>query len=161
MWIITTGPRDCKPSPLFDATMAVLYMELSGEMKVRHGMAPGSDFHVDQSCRRLGIEVDPVPADWEGPCDFTSGMCWEGHQRIRRGVSYCPSAGPRRNQAMLDAGAGLVVSLSDVDISTTRGTLDMVTRARRQRCVVANVDLRKPLVDMCKVIRCANPSLWA
>lgn len=76
---------------------------------VIEGEAPGADTLARQAAEQLGIPVLPFPADWD---------------RYGRG------AGPLRNQQMLDEGKpDLVLALSE-DLNSSRGTADMVARAR-------------------------------
>lgn len=50
--------------------------------------------------RHHGVGHLMVEADWEGPCPPS---CPPGHRRTRRdGAEFCPAAGGRRNQAMVD-----------------------------------------------------------
>jgi hypothetical protein len=74
----------------------------------------------------LGGRVEEHPAYWDGVCD--PAFCRPGHRRAGRGGSYCPSAGIRRNQVMVDRGADICLAfLRD----NSRGTLDCIQRARR------------------------------
>lgn len=68
------------------------------------------------------------PADW----DNCGPECKPMHHRTRPdGSAYCPLAGFRRNQQMLDEGKpDLVVAFVDKPIGRSRGTHDMVQRAR-------------------------------
>lgn len=94
---------------------------------VVHGAAPGADSIADQWARhhqQHGVERDPRPADWEGPC---GAYCQPGHRKARRdGTSYCPFAGHRRNQQMIDLGPAVVLAFQR-DGST--GTADCIRRA--------------------------------
>lgn len=70
-------------------------------VRVVEGEADGVDRLSKLVAAQRYWPVDPVPADWE--------TCGEGcppgssHRRTRRdGSDYCPVAGPRRNQLMLD-----------------------------------------------------------
>lgn len=81
----------------------------------------------------------PFPADWGGPCADT---CWAGHRRKNRyGLDYCPTAGHRRNQGMVDADADQVLAWASCcrrnrrgcppGLHPSHGTADCVRRARR------------------------------
>jgi hypothetical protein len=75
-----------------------------------HGDAPGADRMGGQSAGRQGVPVEVYPADWEK------------HGR---------KAGPIRNQQMLDEGRpDLVWAFVDKPLAESRGTSDMVRRAR-------------------------------
>lgn len=58
------------------------------------------------------MQVERHPANWTGPC---GEECTPGHRRQNRyGGSYCPAAGNRRNQEMVDAGANLCLELREL-----------------------------------------------
>ena len=84
------------------------YVELD-EVTVVHGaqgvydktgvLISGGDMISDEVAEELGMCTDPIPADWNGPCDVT---CHHGPRRRRRdGSSYCQMAGLRRNAALI------------------------------------------------------------
>lgn len=75
---------------------------------VIHGDARGADRFADQEARIVELIVIPVPAMWE---------------------DYGKSAGPRRNQMMLEMRPDAVIYFHD-DLDSSRGTKDMVLRAR-------------------------------
>ena len=72
---------------------------------VIHGDYRGADKLADRAARSLGIPVEPYPALW---------------------ADYGPSAGPLRNQEMIDEGKPDVCLAFPGD----KGTADMVTRAK-------------------------------
>lgn len=76
---------------------------------VIHGGCRGADQMAASTAKKFGMEVVEYKADWS-----------------RHGKA----AGPIRNQLMLDDGKpDMVIAFAD-DVSTTRGTLDMVQRAK-------------------------------
>jgi peptidoglycan/xylan/chitin deacetylase (PgdA/CDA1 family) len=76
---------------------------------VIEGEAKGADSLARESAKELGIEVFPFPADWS---------------------TYGRAAGPIRNKLMLDEGhPELVVAFHD-NLPASKGTRDMVSRAR-------------------------------
>ena len=91
----------------------LILRELSALQSVEvviEGEAPGADTHARHAAEQLGIPVLHFPADWDR------------HGR---------AAGPLRNQQMLDEGKpDLVLAFTD-GLNTSRGTADMVARARR------------------------------
>lgn len=102
---------------------------------VVHGNALGADTLLGRVARDLGCHVQAVDAPWEGPClgrrrlDPLTGEPWctPGHRRSRRGGGdYCPKAGPRRNQHMVDLGANMCVALP---LGPSGGTRDCMRRA--------------------------------
>lgn len=76
---------------------------------VIHGAADGADSIAGSVAKGLGIKVMEFPANWE---------------------KFGKSAGPIRNQDMLDEGKpDLVIAFPDRE---SRGTWDMVRRAKRE-----------------------------
>lgn len=79
-----------------------------GPAVLRHGGAPGVDTLAAGIVQPWGWTVEAFPAAWE-VCDETLppelGGCpdWPHRQRRRTGSTYCPYAGHRRNQQMVDA----------------------------------------------------------
>lgn len=72
-------------------------------------------------------------ADWERECD---NRCTHGPRRRRRdGSTFCPSAGPIRNQAMVDYGLDLLVAFPG-----NNGTTDMIRRAKAAEVLILRVD---------------------
>lgn len=77
--------------------------------KVIHGGCTGADELSDKAARQLGFEVQVFKADWK---------------RFGR------AAGPLRNKRMLDEGKPDLVLAFHSDLENSRGTLDMVRRAK-------------------------------
>lgn len=147
--LVTTGPRDCRSSPTFTEVFFHLHLVFARELQVIEGGATGSDQWVREACESLAIQHEREDADWVGPCDL-GGMCRPGHRRPRRGGgTYCPEAGVRRNQHMLDRyDPPMVVALLDRPLASTKGTKDMMTRATAEgRCTV-EIDVRRS-IDEC------------
>ncbi|MCX4571564.1 DUF2493 domain-containing protein [Streptomyces viridodiastaticus] len=89
------------------------------------GCAEGADTLCRQWGIRNGIPVRDRPADWDGPC---GPECPPGHRRRnRRGTEYCPLAGHRRNQQMVDEGPLLFVA---AQVQGSTGTADCMRRAK-------------------------------
>ncbi len=102
--VLVTGSRTW-PSP--DQVAATLDDELAagGPFTLVHGRCnEGADYFADQwfaSRSPMPVRVDRHPADW--PRCAPDGE--PGHRRAnRRGGEYCPTAGHRRNQLMVDRG---------------------------------------------------------
>src|SRR5690242_3289638 len=88
-----------------------------------HGDCPGADQLCATIWSSWGRTVEAHPPSWSecGP----NGTA--GHQRPRwDGSTYCPSAGPRRNQEMVAAGAQALLKLPG-----GRGTAGCVKLAQR------------------------------
>lgn len=103
------GSRDWTDDHPIEAVIEGIAYNWS-DVHIIHGNARGAD----QLAREIAAvaEHDPIvesfPAHWH---------------------TYGRAAGPIRNQRMLDAGADLVVAFSDIPI--TKGTQDMVDRAKK------------------------------
>lgn len=110
MKILVCGSRDWSDR----ATIERALLALPAETIVVHGFCRGADLLAGSVARSLGMTVRFYPADWE---------------------KYGRSAGPRRNAEMLRAEhlpsepIDLCLAFHD-DIERSRGTLDMVTKAR-------------------------------
>jgi len=78
-------------------------------LTIVHGGARGADNVAGLWASGAGVDVEPFPADWD-----THGR----------------SAGPIRNQQMLDAGADLVIAFRSDGVS--KGTDHMCSIARRR-----------------------------
>jgi hypothetical protein len=63
-----------------------------------------ADALADWVALRRGLLPIRVHADWTGPCDFEGEVrCRPGHRRRRSdGTEFCPAAGNRRNQRIID-----------------------------------------------------------
>lgn len=88
-----------------------------------HGAARGVDQMAAAAWISFGGTALPFRAKWS-QC---GRECPPNHQRVRNGGRYCPTAGHRRNQRMVDAGADLAIAFSR-DAST--GCADCVRRAQ-------------------------------
>ena len=103
--ILVTGSRNwADEEKIYAAVMQELPVSLLIE-----GEARGADTIAKQAARRLGIRVLPFRADW---------------RRYGRG------AGPIRNQLMLDEGKPDLVLAFHEDLAHSKGTKDMIDRAR-------------------------------
>lgn len=108
--IIVCGSRDWTDEIAIDSQLRMLNVKPS-EWTVRHGAARGADAIADKVARALGFGVESLPA------------AWAKHGR---------SAGPLRNQSMLDAGGvRLVLAFTSTLMRGNRlsGTGDMIARA--------------------------------
>lgn len=77
---------------------------------VIEGEARGADLLGYLAAAQLGIDVMPFPADW---------------------AKYGRAAGPIRNQEMIDKGRPTLVLAFHDDLDHSKGTADMIARARR------------------------------
>ncbi len=114
--ILLAGGRELTNPDIVPITLADIAFNIAdGPIIVRHGACPGEN-SADQAAsdwinevgHRHGVTEDPMPADWD-LCAFNCPPD-PGHRRRKRpgdtahpGLldDYCPSAGPRRNAAMV------------------------------------------------------------
>lgn len=72
-------------------------------IEVIEGGAEGADEHIGNWAKRhagQSVTHRTMNADWDAPCP---PQCPPGHRRTRRnGTTFCPFAGHRRNQDMVD-----------------------------------------------------------
>lgn len=81
--------------------------KLPADTTIVHGNAQGADRIAHQEAQKLGLLVEPHPADWE---------------------RYGKTAGPIRNKLMADLGADLCIAFWD-GLST--GTRNMIDQAEK------------------------------
>ncbi len=89
---------------------------------VVHGDCRGADKICGYTARQLGMTVIPEPASWNG---------------------HNPWAGPVRNQRMLDKYNIDVVVAFHNDLSKSKGTKDMVDRAKKAKIPIILVSETK------------------
>ncbi len=111
MRVLVCGSRNWADGALIHRELSAL----SGVAVVIHGAAPGADALAGEAASELGIPVLAFPAEWEK------------HGR---------AAGPIRNQRMLDEGRPDLVLAFSEDLNSSRGTADMIARARLARIPV-------------------------
>lgn len=126
---------------------------MGAELIIVHGDAPqGVDLYARQFVEYMqeqvpNIEQEPHPADWDGSCQPVSGMCQVGHRRVSRFGSspdYCPTAGHRRNQIMVDTRIDSYVAITDRPLEKSRGTWDCVQRAEKAGVSGDHIECRVP-----------------
>lgn len=126
-----TGSRKWPDVPLLEDTLFLIWhdaLEIGYDgIELIHGDAhDGADAMGDAWAIANGVPRRRRPADWEGPC---GPECQPGHRRPKRnGRTYCPLAGPRRNQRMVDERPALFVGAS---YRNSSGTADCLRRARQ------------------------------
>lgn len=114
-----------------------------------HGAASGTDEMCARWWTRMLQRVDePHPADWRRTCD---SRCAHRPRTDDEGITYCPAAGPLRNQEMVDSGLDLLIVFPG-----GRGTADMVRRARTAE--VPTVDAATlPLANISETVNSPFP----
>lgn len=102
-----------------------------------HGDAPGVDRLADAVVEQWGWDSIPFPADWQrcdGDLPGEAGGCpSRPHLRQGRRGLYCPYAGPRRNQQMIDQypHADMALAFPGRARGIRSGTGDFMDRAVR------------------------------
>lgn len=107
--------------------MSGLHQHMPGALLI-HGDARRGDRDIANYWTSLGGATLPVPADW----DACGPECDPRHRRKRRwdrtGGTYCPDAGYRRNQLMVDMQPRADLCVAFIRDSST-GATDCATRA--------------------------------
>src|SRR5881392_2629584 len=104
MRVLVCGPRDFTNEFYVFCVVAGLKKRYGPDTVIIEGEANGVDKLARKAAEKLGLAVDPYPADW----------------------SKGAYAGPKRNREMLEEGEpGLVVA-----IGVGSGTSDMVNQSR-------------------------------
>ncbi|MEW1754157.1 DUF2493 domain-containing protein [Streptomyces angustmyceticus] len=137
--ILITGSRSWSNSELLADVLLDTWHDATqlgyDRIVIVHGTADGADTLADLWARGHGLDVETHPADWQhcGP------DCPPGHRKTnRRGTDYCPTAGHRRNQKMVGAGADLVVAFPK---GPATGTRDCMRRAEKAGLTVRAIDV--------------------
>ena len=108
MKVLITGDRDWTDIESIRAWLAKL--QDWGYTTVIEGGARGADRIAESEARKMGMKVIEIPADWG---------------------RYGKGAGAIRNQEMLELKPDLVVAFHS-DLERSKGTADMVRRARKE-----------------------------
>lgn len=172
MQVIVTGSRSFENQGLIRVVLDGLFLKVDNdwtatdgfnEFVIIEGGARGADslassWARSHSCYDEGEPFAPpptqwesvvvrnksYPADWTGPCDVESRLCQPGHRRVNRWQrDYCPTAGLRRNLAMLKAHPNaLVVGFLDKPEMESTGTHHMLSHARAESHEVWVIECR-------------------
>lgn len=110
MRVLICGSRDWAKSIPIDVIVGG-FASVYGRWNVTviHGAAAGADSMAGLAADRHGVACEDYPADWE---------------------TFGKAAGPIRNQRMLDEAKPEVVVAFTNDLPSSRGTADMVGRAK-------------------------------
>lgn len=117
-WLICGG-RDFADQEMFDSAMGDLLRMWGCPRRIVHGGATGADTMAGKLAERLAIDVAIHPAEWQ---------------------RFGPSAGPRRNQQMLDQERPTLV----IAFPGNNGTNDMMRRARKAEVAVVEIKPANP-----------------
>jgi hypothetical protein len=118
MRLLITGDRNWSNDQIIGAVLASLAHDYP-DLVLIEGGANGADILSADIARYLGIKVLEFQAEWH---------------------KYGRGAGPIRNQQMLDEGKPTAVMAFHPSLKISRGTLDMVKRARRANLPVTWLD---------------------
>lgn len=105
MNVIVSGDRNWKNMNIIERELR----KLPVDTVIIHGAARGADTIGKFVAERIGLKVVGFPADWK---------------------RYGRAAGPIRNQQMIDEGKPDMVLAFHENIGESKGTRDMVARAR-------------------------------
>ena len=96
----------------------------------------GLDLILAEQASALGMQIKGFPADW----DTCGPDCPPGHRRPRKWGQgdYCPTAGHRRNQKMIDTFGVWYHCVLAFPIGKSSGTRDCMRRAERVGLRVVN-----------------------
>lgn len=109
MRVLICGNRDYTQNTVIKEFI-IEQQKTNGNLIIIHGAATGADTIASNAAKSLGIPTESYPAQWD---------------------KYGRGAGPIRNQQMLDTKPDLVVAFTHKPLSESKGTKDMITRARR------------------------------
>lgn len=138
--ILITGSRSWPDPQLLADTLMDTWHDATQNSHQRivivHGGADGADTLARLWAEGHGLEHEPhrvTRAMWD-TCDESCPP--PSHRRVRRdGTTYCPLAGHRRNQHMVDQGADLCLAFHH---NNSTGTADCMRRA-----AAAGIPVRK------------------
>lgn len=131
--LLVTGSREWDHPDSVDQVLAHYTREafsLGGSLVVVHGKAAkgGDDLAAAwvkiRTRNGWPVTQDPHPAHWSAPCPDT---CQPDHRQHDGGREWCPMAGHRRNQQMVDLGAAACVGFHR---NGSSGTRDCLQRAK-------------------------------
>lgn len=111
MRVLICGSRTwTKPIPTDVVVGGLASVYGATNVTVIHGAAKGADSMAASAAHRHGVDCEDYPADWD---------------------THGKAAGAIRNQRMLDEGRPDVVFAFTDDLAASKGTADMVRRARK------------------------------
>ena len=113
MRVLVTGSRDWTDREAIRKALWWLRND-ADNVTVVHGAAPGADSIADELATEFGYLPARYPAKWR---------------------EYKLSAGPIRNQQMVDSGADVVLAFHK-DLDKSKGTKDCVKKARAKKIPV-------------------------
>jgi hypothetical protein len=127
-WVDRTAPRDTLTwvTTRVEPYRIVVVHGAQGTRDHYGRATKGHDLIMDEVASERGIRTEPHPADW----DTCAPDCDPQHRKIRRnGSDYCPTAGFRRNQKMVDLGVNLCIGFP---LGRSPGTRNCMHKAASQ-----------------------------
>ncbi|WP_331723387.1 SLOG family protein [Streptomyces atratus] len=129
--ILVTGSRTWEDVEVLDDALRDTWHDATHVFGPEHPVVivhgdcrEGADFFARHWAVANGVRQEKHPADWTGPC---APECPDDHRLNRaNGQTACPTAGPRRNEAMVQLGADILVAFQR---GNSRGTADCIRRA--------------------------------
>lgn len=106
MRVLICGDRNWNDYDMIHAYISALRVRFGEELVVIHGASKGADSMAGEAAEDLGVKVEEYPADWS---------------------KYGKGAGPIRNMQMLKQGNLDAVTAFHNNISTSKGTKDMIS----------------------------------
>ncbi|MFE4867657.1 SLOG family protein [Streptomyces sp. NPDC056682] len=129
---LITGSRKWSAVPVIEDALLEAWYDARQDgysgITVMHGGAPGADLIAGAWARRHqpdGVGHDRRNAAWEHCADTCPPD--PNHRKSRDDYSWCPTAGHRRNQQMVDAGPVLCLAFR---VGQSTGTGDCIARAQ-------------------------------
>lgn len=108
--IVVTCSRSWSAWSIMRAALEKVWTEHPGAILV-HGGAPHGDCDAAGIWKGLGGVVEPP---WKPDWPSCAAECKPGHRKVNRaGQEYCPTAGMRRNVAMVESAPDLVLAFCD------------------------------------------------
>ena len=136
--LIVTGSRRWDDAGRIEQVLkGIREQEYFADAVLVHGNARGVDQAAAEAWERMGGTTCAMPARWS-QC---GRECPPNHQRPRNSGRYCPTAGHRRNQRMVDGGADLCLAFSR---DQSAGCADCVRRAQQAGIPVLFFDYDRP-----------------
>ncbi len=122
--VLVTGSRSWRYPATIRRVLETI-AATSPDLTVVHGGAPGADRMAGDYARDRGWNVEVHHADWS-TCD---PGCKPSHRRVGKRGEYCPTAGHRRNAAMVATQPAIVLAFWRDHSSGTKQCLDLAKQA--------------------------------
>lgn len=121
--ILVCGDRNWTDSKAIYDTLNMWHLTTGGYLTIIEGAARGADQIAGRWATAKDVPLEEYPADWKNETGILKG-------------APRSAAGPIRNQQMLDEGKPTRVIAFHDDLSKSKGTADMIRRAKKAGLVV-------------------------